>query len=322
MQETALFANAGDRRDLPLSGMPRKSAGGGSVARAGFAHGVMIDRLSPVAAGLRRHDRDRYQTALFAPADRRDGLFALYAFNHEIARVRESVREPFMGLMRLQWWRDAVGEIYAGAPPRRHEIVAPLAAAIAAHRLSQAHFTALLDARARDMEETPLESLAALETYAADTSSRLLLLALEILGVDNGEAHRAAGAIGTAYALAGLLVAAPFHARLRRLYLPQELIARHGVDLERSLFSWKTSPALAAAAREIATRARGQLGEARRHCRGLPRAALPVLLHGVLAERRLQRLESVAYNLMEPRLATEDTLQSARLAWAALRRRF
>ena len=45
--------------------------------------------LSPVAALVRRHDRDRYQTALFAPAARREALFALYAFNYEIARVRE-----------------------------------------------------------------------------------------------------------------------------------------------------------------------------------------------------------------------------------------
>lgn len=282
----------------------------------------MTDRLSPLAAALRRHDRDRYQTALFAPAERREALFALYAFNYEIARIRESVREPLMGLMRLQWWRDALDEIYAGAPPRRHAIVEPLAAAIATHRLTQAHLTALLDARAQDMEETPPPSLAALEAYAAGTSSRLLLLALEILGVDDRQAQAAAGAIGIAYALSGLLIAAPFHARLRRLYLPAELTARHGADLERSLFSWKTSPALAAVAREIATRARQHLDDARRHRRGLPRAALPALLHGTLAERRLQRLDSVAYNLMEPRLAAEDTLQSARLAWAALRRRF
>jgi phytoene synthase len=282
----------------------------------------MTARPSPLAAGLRRHDRDRYQTALFAPAARRDALFTLYAFNYEIARVRESVREPMMGLMRLQWWRDALDEIYAGQSPRRHETVEPLAAAIAAHRLSQAHFTALIDARARDMEETPPESLAALEAYAAGSSSRLLLLALEILGVDDAAAQAAAGAVGTAYALSGLLVAAPFHARLRRLYLPQALIAHHGVDLERSLFSWKTSPALAAVVREIATRAGWHLGEARRARRAIPREALPVLLHGVVAERRLRWLERFGYDVMEPRLAAEDTLQGARLAWAALRHRF
>ena len=58
----------------------------------------MAEPLSPLAADLRRHDRDRYQTALFAPADRRVALFALYEFNYEIARIREIIREPMMGM--------------------------------------------------------------------------------------------------------------------------------------------------------------------------------------------------------------------------------
>src|SRR6202051_3489994 len=86
--------------------------------------------LSPLAALLRRHDRDRYQTALFAPADRQGALFALYAFNYEIARVRESAPQPMLGLIRLQWWREVVAAAFAGMPPRQHEVAGPLAALI------------------------------------------------------------------------------------------------------------------------------------------------------------------------------------------------
>src|ERR671936_425398 len=78
------------------------------------------DRLSPVAALVRRHDRDRFQTALFAPAARREALFALYAFNYEIARVRERVREPILGRIRLEWWRETIAAAYEGGPVRRH----------------------------------------------------------------------------------------------------------------------------------------------------------------------------------------------------------
>jgi NADH dehydrogenase [ubiquinone] 1 alpha subcomplex assembly factor 6 len=275
-----------------------------------------------LVAGLRQHDRDRYQTALFAPAERRDALFALYAFNYEVARIRDYVREPMLGLMRLQWWRDVLDEIYAGKPPRRHEVALPLAAAIVAHNLSQAHFTALLDARAQDMEELPPESLPALETYAAATSGSLILLALEALGVRDEAAASAGRAIGTAYALTGLLIAAPFHAQRRRLYLPAALTARHDVDLERSLFALKSSPGLAAATRDIADRARAHLAAARQRRDAVPRAAMPALLHSALAGRRLQQLAAVGHNVFAPQLAAADTLQSLRLAWAALRRRY
>jgi len=62
---------------------------------------------------LRAGDKDRWLASLFAPADRRPHLHALYAFNLEIARVRELAREAMAGEIRLQWWR----EVLAGTRP-------------------------------------------------------------------------------------------------------------------------------------------------------------------------------------------------------------
>src|ERR1700739_440445 len=88
------------------------------------------DRLSPVAALVRRHDRDRFQTVLFAPAARREALFALYAFNSEIARVRERVTQPTLGRIRLEWWRENIAAAFEGGPVRHHPVVELLSAAI------------------------------------------------------------------------------------------------------------------------------------------------------------------------------------------------
>ena len=318
VQGAALSADAGGGRNLPLSGLS-----GASAHRCGkrFETRDIVTFMSDptLAVTLRRHDRDRYQTALFAPAQRRNALFALYAFNYEVARIREYVREPMLGMIRLQWWRDALDEIYAGKRPRRHEVATPLAAAIATHHLSRTHFSTLLDVRARDMEDVPPESLAALEDYAAGTSGVLNLLALEILGIGDARAAEAARAAGIAYAFAGLRVAVPFHAQRRRLYLPVELTNRHNVDLERSLFALKLSPALASVARDIAARARQHLDAARRERGAIPRAALPVLLHATLAERRLKQIDAAGHNVFDPRLVAADTLQSLRLSWASMR---
>ncbi len=80
-----------------------------------------------LAEFVRRHDPDRFLCSLFAPRERRDALFALVAFNPELARAREAARNPMVALMRLQWWRDAVEEAAARKPPRRHEVAEPLA---------------------------------------------------------------------------------------------------------------------------------------------------------------------------------------------------
>ena len=82
--------------------------------------------LSPIGAFARAHDPDRFLCALFAPAERREALFALIAFNHELARAREAASNPMAALIRLQWWRDALEEARLGRPARRHEVAAPL----------------------------------------------------------------------------------------------------------------------------------------------------------------------------------------------------
>lgn len=57
---------------------------------------------------VRAHDKDHFLASLFAPAERRPYLFALYAFALEIGRVKSVVNEPMAGTIRLQWWLEAV----------------------------------------------------------------------------------------------------------------------------------------------------------------------------------------------------------------------
>ena len=66
----------------------------------------MDDHFKYCAALVRESNRDRYLATLFAPAEKRDALFALYAFDAEISRVRDLAREPMPGEIRLQWWRE------------------------------------------------------------------------------------------------------------------------------------------------------------------------------------------------------------------------
>lgn len=78
------------------------------------------------AEQVKRFDYERYLTALLAPAARRNSLWALYAFNHEIARIETMVREPMMGLVRYQWWHDAITRLYAGEAPE-HDVLKAVA---------------------------------------------------------------------------------------------------------------------------------------------------------------------------------------------------
>ncbi|HEV2100680.1 MAG TPA: squalene/phytoene synthase family protein [Stellaceae bacterium] len=277
--------------------------------------------LSPAAAITRRHDRDRFQTALFAPATHREALFALYAFNYEIARVRESVSQPTLGRIRLEWWRENIAAAFDGGPVRRHDIVEAVSSAVRDRKFTRGHFDRMIDARQADFDDDPPANLAALEDYAEATSSCLIYLALEVLGVDDPAAREAAHHIGIAYALAGLLRAMPHLSANGRPVIPVDIAARHRLDP----YGWREaqgSPALRDAVAEIAEAAAGHLRAARSPRSEADAAALPALLLGVIAGHALKRLKRAEYNPFDPALARADPLQSWRLAAAMLRHRF
>jgi phytoene synthase len=289
--------------------------------RKGSSRSPATRGRSPLAALCRQYDRDRYQTALFAPADRQGALFALYAFNYEIARVREIVTQPMLGQIRLQWWREIVDAAFAGVPPRQHDVAEPLAAMIGDVAPTRAHFDRMIDTRERDLADEPPATMAALEAYAEGTAATLLYLALEVLGVAQPAARASAREIGIGYALAGLLRAMPFHARSGRSYIPAELTARASLD-PRDYAGLRDTAQLRTAAAEIAEAAAGHLQKARLNRREFPRSACAAMLSAVVADRFLARLKQADFNPFALELAAPDTLQSWRLFAAALRNRF
>jgi NADH dehydrogenase [ubiquinone] 1 alpha subcomplex assembly factor 6 len=273
--------------------------------------------LSQCAGEVRRLDHDRFLCALFAPEAEREDLFALYAFNQEVARIREAVSEPLIGQMRLQWWRDALDGIYAGDAPRHH-VALGLADAVGRHDLSRAHFDRLIEARADDLDDHAPRDTAALVAYAEETSATLTALSLEILGQRDGAVGEAGRNVGLAWALTGLLRSVPLHAGARRLYLPASLTREMGLDVAE-LFRRRSSPALAAVVCEIAQEARRYLAEARRLASTVPRQALPALLPATLADGYLKRLSRARFDPFDGRVNAAPVGLLVRLAFNAYR---
>jgi len=279
------------------------------------------EALRALAKLLRRNDRDRFLLSLFAPAERREAVMAVYAFNYEIARIRETVSEPLLGRIRLQWWRERLEAAYQNVAVQGHEVLQPLAAAIRRFDLDGALFERLMEAREHDLGGESPATMAVLEAYAEESSAPLQLLVLDILGISGTVAKAAAREIGIAYALAGILRAIPFDAAARRHRLPAALVAKAGLDVEK-LFAGGASAPLADIVREIADRAEAHLTAARSNRRHVPRTALPALLPAILAAADLRRLRRARYQVFDPALARPDPLRSWRLTAAALARRY
>lgn len=190
--------------------------------------------LSPVGEIVRKHDPDRFFTALFAPAARREALFTLYAFNHELARAREVAREPMAALIRLQWWREVV----EGAR-RRHEVAGPLGAALDAGELAAADLADMVEAR--EAETEPVETLAAFEAYVHGSAGSVMVAAGRTLGMADPEVLRPWGA---GCGIGGVLRNVPALARQGRCVLPHDLLRAAGLS-EGAVLADPGAPSLA-----------------------------------------------------------------------------
>lgn len=238
------------------------------------------------AEQVRRYDRERYVTALFADARRRDALLALYAFNLELARTPDSVSEPMLGEIRLQWWREAVAEIFE-ARPRRHEVVAALAGAVTARPDLRSELEALIDARTADLHETRYADLDELESYLDTTSGRVVRLALAVLGIDPEDSvNAAARQVGIGFGLAGVIRALPFHVRQRRIYLPEDLLAQQGLSRD-DVLAGRGAEQLSPIISELARIGQQHLQDARAVRGRVPAGATAALLPATLADRHL-----------------------------------
>lgn len=266
------------------------------------------DALAQADRDLRKSDPDRWRTTLFARGELRARLIAVYAFNAEIARVRETVSEPMLGQIRLQWWREALDEIEAGTKLRKHPVVLALAAA----RPEFAPLRAAIDARERDLDDAPYASLAEMTDYARGVGGSISRAAY---GLD----HASAEPIGTAYALAGILRALPFFARQRRTPLPADLLDAAKITTDM-LHENKAGPALRQVIEPVAAQARAMLTEARvaKPPRGIFAAALP----GKVASLALKRLAKANYDPFDPALRRPSPADIWRLWLANSLRRF
>ncbi len=259
--------------------------------------------LSTCGQIVRDHDPDRFLLSLFAPPERREALWALFAYNHELAKTREVVSDSTLGLIRLQWWREAVGCIYDNKPLPENAIVEALALAIKAHDLPRELFDTLAYAREFDLENVSPGNLEGLLNYADFTSTPLMKLAVQVTGDDPD--MEPVYPVAVNYALAGILRAVPAHAGQGRCYLPEELMVKHIVTKEK-LFLLERQAGLPGLIAEIASA----------QTKNIKPNNVFLRAAGVLAALYFRHLKARKYNILDPQYAFEPPFKALRLTLA------
>ncbi len=178
---------------------------------------------------IRRVDPDRWLTSRFiGDAAARADVVALYAYDHELARARRVGSTPLMAEIRLTWWREALDEIFAGGPVRRHPTAEALAGAVRRHGLPRAPLEAMIDGQIEALEAGPPDAAAAL-AWADAVQGSAARLAVQVL--DDAADPVAAAPAGRAWGLALLIRAGGEAAASLRPALAEALRAAGNVRL-------------------------------------------------------------------------------------------
>ena len=288
----------------------------------------MANALSYIASETRQHDRDRFLCSLFAPEETRESLFTVLAFNIEISKTREMVRESLLGEIRLQWWRDSIELIYnnSSGVNSDHLVVRELAKVIEKFKLSRALFDQLIDSRSRDLVDVPFNDEIDLRRYAYGTSSTLCNILLEILCPASSTLSRdeisAADSVGMAWALTGIVRASASLAKQKRMFIPKTLFEEFGFN-NNEFYAQNATDGILKATSYIVDLARIEIAYARNLLKGkVKRPYVALLLQASLAELYLNKIESLNYNPFSPKIESGRVWRQLKISFMAARGSF
>ena len=278
------------------------------------------ESFAHAADSLRKGDRDRYLSTLVLTGDHRDAITALYAFNADVASIRERVSDPAPGEIRLQWWADALDGEGHGAV-RQNPVADALLDTTARYTIPAGTLQRLIGARRFDLYEDPMPELERFEGFAGETVSTLYQLAAMILNdgatVETGDA---AGHLGVAHAMIGHLRAFGYVSSQGRIVLPWSIFAANGVR-EGEIFSGQASEGVVEALGQISELAADHLAKAEAAIAALPDKLKPAFAPVAVLNAQLARYHRQSPGPFAIAPDDADWRKIARLAWWSWRNR-
>ena len=180
----------------------------------------------------RRSSSNFYYAFMLLPAERRQALYAIYAFCRFVDDIADddAVRDPAVMLAR---WREELDRVYGGEPTR------PVSRALAdaAHRFTipREYFEEIIAGVEMDLTRKRYRTFEELSLYCYRVASAVGLICIEVFGYTNPAAKVYAEKLGIAFQLTNILRDVSEDASRGRIYLPLEDLASFDVTEDEIL---------------------------------------------------------------------------------------
>jgi presqualene diphosphate synthase len=191
-----------------------------------------------------------YWAMRLLPRQRREGMYAIYAFCREVDDIADDTAPVAQKQAALAAWHREIDALYVGNP--RHLVARALVESLERYRLRREDFHAVIDGMEMDAaEDIRAPDLATLDLYCGRVAAAVGHLSVHVFGDASPAAHMVADRLGRALQLTNILRDLDEDAQRGRLYLPREILERHGIAATDPLMVLR-HPAVPAVCRDVA----------------------------------------------------------------------
>ncbi|MBT4220325.1 MAG: presqualene diphosphate synthase HpnD [Rhodospirillaceae bacterium] len=172
-----------------------------------------------------------YWAMRLLPIHKRRAMFAIYAFCREVDDIADEVGETADKHKRLSDWREEVERLYAGKAST--PISVALSGPMLAFGLNKRDLLDVIDGMEMDAgERVRIADSQELDLYCDRVACAVGRLSNRVFGIDEETGDIIANALGQALQLTNILRDVAEDAERDRMYLPRDLLGRHGIDTD------------------------------------------------------------------------------------------
>ncbi|MFV9875341.1 MAG: squalene/phytoene synthase family protein [Rickettsiales endosymbiont of Dermacentor nuttalli] len=186
--------------------------------------------LSYPAAQVKNFDNDRYLCSLFTTSYQvREQLFVIYTFNIELNLIKYRVNEEILGMVRLEWWREIIEDIYLNRV-RRHPIIEPLSNLIRDLALDKQIFMNMIDAKEYSLGIKNMFTMEDFYHYVGLGNESILKIALDILGNTSNKIKDIVKDLAIVWSIIDTIKSIKPYMLVKNILMPEEIMQKHGIE--------------------------------------------------------------------------------------------
>jgi squalene synthase HpnC len=201
------------------------------------------------------HYENFHVVSFLLPKRLHQDFYNVYAYCRWSDDLADEMGDPAESLRLLAWWRGELNAMYSGPCRATHPVFAALGPTVARFGIPRQPFSDLLDAFVQDQTVTRYRNWEELFGYCRNSANPVGRLVLYLGGYSDAARQSLSDATCTALQLANFWQDVTVDLLKDRVYIPLEIMERHGCSLE-DLFARRFTPAFAGVMREIVSRAR------------------------------------------------------------------